>query len=108
MILVRQMNDIKDSVKKNEIFTLLAYSLDDSANISLRRSTVNTYIAILLSSSKTNILQYPDVFIQIMSWILGEYGYLADKMSVEAILEKICQLILKKDSSTIGGDIEMR
>ena len=43
-----------------------------------------------------------------MSWILGEYGYLADKMSVEAILEKICQLILKKDSSTIGGDIEMR
>ena len=81
--------------------------LDDSADISLRRSTVNTYISILLSSSKTNILQYPDVFIQIMSWILGEYGYLADKMSVEAILEKVCQLILKKDSSTIG-DLEMR
>merc|ERR1719215_68578 len=79
---------------------------DDSADISLRRSTVNTYIAILLSSSKP-ILQYPDIFIQIMSWILGEYGYLADKMTVEGILERISQLILKKDSSAISDNIDL-
>ena len=85
----------------------MKFALDDSADISLRRSTVNTYITILLSSSKP-ILQYPDIFIQIMSWILGEYGYLADKMTVEGILERISQLILKKDSSAISDNIDLR
>jgi len=83
--------------------------IDDTANISLRRSTVNTYINILLSpaNKSKSILQYPDVFIQIMSWILGEYGYLADQMSVEGILERICQLISKKHSSAIGGQVDL-
>jgi len=80
---------------------------DDSAELSLRRSTVNTYVSILLSSNKP-ILQYPDVFIQIMSWILGEYGYLADTMTVEGILERMCELVSKKNSSAIGGSHEAK
>lgn len=48
---------------------------DEEADVQLRRDAVETYMALL------DTLVLPDVLVQTMSWVLGEYGYLSDTMT---------------------------
>ena len=43
----------------------------------------------------------PDVLVQCMAWILGEYGYLSESLSKEEIIDKLCTLATKNFNDLI-------
>jgi AP-4 complex subunit epsilon-1 len=45
---------------------------DDEADMQLRKDAVENYVALL----DNPVL--PDILVQTMSWVLGEYGYLSE------------------------------
>ena len=38
----------------------------------------------------------PDVLIQIISWVLGEYGYMAQDIALESIIQRLCDVSERK------------
>lgn len=71
---------------------------DDAADESLRRHAVETYLALLDKPA------LPDVLLQVLFWVLGEYGYLSSSMSLDAILDRVCALAARAnvDATTRG------
>lgn len=59
---------------------------DDELDMELRKDAVETYLELL------DRAVLPDILVHVMSWVLGEYGYLADTMQLDEICERICEL----------------
>lgn len=63
---------------------------DDAKDEEFRRFAVNTYVKLL---EKKNVL--PDVLIQVIAWVLGEYASLCtvDGYTVEDIVDNLCECL---------------
>lgn len=73
---------------------LLAEGFDDETeDQQLRLYAVQSYLT-LLDMENTF---YPQRFLQVMSWVLGEYSYLLDRESPEAVMTRLYKL-LRSDS----------
>ncbi len=77
------------------LMTLIAEGSDDDeedseeADIILRQHSVTIY-ANLLSKS---IAKLPQLLLETMAWVLGEYAYLSEEYTLEEILAKMCDLV---------------
>ncbi|XP_051484452.1 AP-4 complex subunit epsilon-1 [Apus apus] len=80
----------------NNFLKLLAEGFDDGKeNNQLRVYAVQSYLALLEEERAL----YPQKFLQVMSWVLGEYSSLVTDVDPEVILTKLHSL-LKKTSVT--------
>ncbi|XP_078097478.1 AP-4 complex subunit epsilon-1 [Mustelus asterias] len=80
----------------NNFLRLLAEGFDDEVeDEQLRLYAVNSYLALL---EKSNI-QYPQRFLQVMSWVLGEYSYLKTEAKVEDVIRSLHCLLVKSSVS---------
>lgn len=61
----------------------------EEADIILRQHSVTIY-ANLLSKS---VAKLPQLLLETMAWVLGEYAYLSEEYSLEEILMKLCDLV---------------
>ncbi|XP_059495181.1 AP-4 complex subunit epsilon-1 [Stegostoma tigrinum] len=76
---------------------LLAEGFDDEVEDKrLRLYAVNSYLVLL----EKDQVQYPQKFLQVMSWVLGEYSYLKTETKPEDIIEKL-HLLLRKSSVSL-------
>lgn len=76
----------------NNFLRLLAEGFDDEVeDKQLRLYAVNSYLA-LLEKPKA---QYPLKFLQVMSWVLGEYSYLKTETKPEDVIQKLHCLLGK-------------
>ncbi|XP_038669221.1 AP-4 complex subunit epsilon-1 [Scyliorhinus canicula] len=80
----------------NNFLRLLAEGFDDEVeDKQLRLYAVNSYLALL----EKNNIQYPQRFLQVMSWVLGEYSYLKTEAKAEDIIQSLHCLLGKSSAS---------
>jgi AP-4 complex subunit epsilon-1 len=85
---------VTQDVSQN-LMTLIAEGSGDEeedseeADIILRQHSVTIY-ANLLSKS---VAKLPQLLIETMAWVLGEYAYLSDEYTLEEILNELCSLV---------------
>ncbi|XP_006001978.1 AP-4 complex subunit epsilon-1 [Latimeria chalumnae] len=80
----------------NNFLRLLAEGFDDETeNRQLRLYAVQSSLALL---QKQN-MHYPQRFLQVMSWVLGEYSYLKRDLEPDTIIQTLCTF-LENDSVT--------
>ncbi|KAG8440490.1 hypothetical protein GDO86_006298 [Hymenochirus boettgeri] len=88
--------DVMHSDIPNNFLKLLAEGFDDEKEDSqLRLYAVQSYLALL----ETKNSHYPQRFLQVISWVLGEYSYLVKDLHVESVMTKLYS-ILKKNLVT--------
>ncbi|GAB1286847.1 AP-4 complex subunit epsilon-1 [Apodemus speciosus] len=76
---------------------LLAEGFDDETeNQQLRLYAVQSYLT-LLDMENTF---YPQRFLQVMSWVLGEYSYLLDSESPEEVITRLYKLLMSDSISS--------
>lgn len=76
---------------------LLAEGFDDETeDQQLRLYAVQSYLT-LLDMENTF---YPQRFLQVMSWVLGEYSYLLDKESPEEVITRLYKLLMSDSISS--------
>ncbi|XP_040826169.1 AP-4 complex subunit epsilon-1 isoform X2 [Ochotona curzoniae] len=81
----------------NNFLRLLAEGFDDEAeDQQLRLYAVQSYLTLL---DVENVF-YPQRFLQVMSWVLGEYSYLLDKEMVEEVITKLYKLLMNDSISS--------
>ena len=87
---------IKSDVAQN-LMTLIAEGAgdgeedDEEADMLLRQHAVELY-AVLLDRPYAKL---PQLLIETMAWVLGEYAYLSAEYTLEEILERLCTLVRK-------------
>lgn len=71
---------------------------DEEGDLELRIEAVESLIELMDKPS------LPDVLVQCMAWVLGEYGYLSETLTKEEIIDKLCTLTTKSvnDQATRG------
>ncbi|KAM9201458.1 AP-4 complex subunit epsilon-1 [Dugong dugon] len=81
----------------NNYLRLLAEGFDDEAeDQSLRLYAIQSYLTLL---DVENVF-YPQRFLQVMSWVLGEYSYLLDKETPEAVITRLYKLLMHSSISS--------
>ncbi|XP_047592626.1 AP-4 complex subunit epsilon-1 isoform X2 [Lutra lutra] len=81
----------------NNFMRLLAEGFDDETeDQQLRLYAVQSYLTLL---DVENVF-YPQKFLQVMSWVLGEYYYLLDKDTPEEVLTKFYKLLISDSVSS--------
>ncbi|XP_055991374.1 AP-4 complex subunit epsilon-1 [Sorex fumeus] len=81
----------------NNFLRLLAEGFDDETeNQQLRLYAVQSYLTLLDVENAF----YPQRFLQVMSWVLGEYSYLLDKETPEEIMAKLYKLLVNDSVSS--------
>ncbi|XP_036298033.1 AP-4 complex subunit epsilon-1 isoform X2 [Pipistrellus kuhlii] len=81
----------------NNFLRLLAEGFDDETeNQQLRLYAVQSYLTLL---DVENVF-YPQRFLQVMSWVLGEYSYLIDKETPEEVITKLYKLLMNDSISS--------
>ncbi|XP_058150182.1 AP-4 complex subunit epsilon-1 [Dasypus novemcinctus] len=81
----------------NNFLRLLAEGFDDEIeDQQLKRYAVQSYLTLL----DVENVSYPQRFIQVMSWVLGEYSYLLDKEIPEEVISKLYKLLMNKSVSS--------
>ncbi|KAK1339054.1 hypothetical protein QTO34_019727 [Cnephaeus nilssonii] len=81
----------------NNFLRLLAEGFDDETeDQQLRLYAVQSYLTLL---DVENVF-YPQRFLQVMSWVLGEYSYLLDKEMTEEIITKLYKLLMNDSISS--------
>uniref|UniRef100_A0A8D1VTK9 AP-4 complex subunit epsilon n=1 Tax=Sus scrofa TaxID=9823 RepID=A0A8D1VTK9_PIG len=81
----------------NNFLRLLAEGFDDETeNQQLRLYAVQSYLSLL---DMENVF-YPQRFLQVMSWVLGEYSYLLDKETPEEVITKLYKLLMSDSISS--------
>lgn len=60
----------------------------DEADMLLRQTAIELYIQFLQEKPPA---QLPKILLETMAWCLGEYAYLSAAMTLEEILQKLCQ-----------------
>ncbi|KAM6202876.1 AP-4 complex subunit epsilon-1 [Rhynchocyon petersi] len=80
----------------NNFLRLLAEGFDDETeDQQLRLYAVKSYLTLL---DVENVF-YPQKFLQVMSWVLGEYSYLLDKETPEEVINKLYKLLMNSSIS---------
>ncbi|KAI4568220.1 hypothetical protein MJT46_008018 [Ovis ammon polii x Ovis aries] len=81
----------------NNFLRLLAEGFDDETeNQQLRLYAVQSYLTLL---DMENVF-YPQRFLQVMSWVLGEYSYLLNKETPEEVITKLYKLLMNDSISS--------
>ncbi|XP_017373369.1 AP-4 complex subunit epsilon-1 [Cebus imitator] len=81
----------------NNFLRLLAEGFDDETeDQQLRLYAVQSYLTLL---DVENVF-YPQRFLQVMSWVLGEYSYLLDKETPEEVIAKLYKLLINDSVSS--------
>ncbi|XP_049638092.1 AP-4 complex subunit epsilon-1 [Suncus etruscus] len=81
----------------NNFLRLLAEGFDDETeDQQLRLYAVRSYLTLL----EVENAFYPQRFLQVMSWVLGEYSYLLDKEAPEEIIAKLYKLLVNDSVSS--------
>ncbi|XP_039744989.1 AP-4 complex subunit epsilon-1 isoform X3 [Pteropus medius] len=81
----------------NNFLRLLAEGFDDETeDQQLRLYAVQSYLTLL---DVENVF-YPQRFLQVMSWVLGEYSYLLDKETPEEVITKLYGLLMNDTTSS--------
>ncbi|XP_036115970.1 AP-4 complex subunit epsilon-1 isoform X1 [Molossus molossus] len=81
----------------NNFLRLLAEGFDDETeDQQLRLYAVQSYLTLL---DVENVF-YPQRFLQVMSWVLGEYSYLSDKETPEEVIMKLYKLLINDSISS--------
>ncbi|XP_062061895.1 AP-4 complex subunit epsilon-1 [Lepus europaeus] len=81
----------------NNFLRLLAEGFDDETeDQQLRLYAVQSYLTLL---DVENVF-YPQRFLQVMSWVLGEYSYLLDKEMTEEVITKLYKLLMNDSISS--------
>ncbi|KAG8505241.1 AP-4 complex subunit epsilon-1 [Galemys pyrenaicus] len=81
----------------NNFLRLLAEGFDDETeDQQLRLYAVQSYLTLL---DVENVF-YPQRFLQVMSWVLGEYSYLVDKETPEEVIAKLYKLLMNDSISS--------
>ncbi|XP_023579828.1 AP-4 complex subunit epsilon-1 [Octodon degus] len=76
---------------------LLAEGFDDETeDQQLRVYAVQSYLSLL---DVENVF-YPQRFLQVMSWVLGEYSYLLDKEKPEEVINRLYKLLMSDSVSS--------
>ena len=60
---------------------------DEDVDMELRRYAATQYYSLLASAN------LPDILMQIVCWVLGEYGYLCREASLVDITERLCDAV---------------
>eukprot|EP01062_Namystynia_karyoxenos_P061152 TRINITY_DN5320_c4_g1_i1.p1 TRINITY_DN5320_c4_g1~~TRINITY_DN5320_c4_g1_i1.p1 ORF type:complete len:1013 (+),score=438.44 TRINITY_DN5320_c4_g1_i1:106-3039(+) len=63
---------------------------EDEVNERFRLGAVQTYFELL--SADDNL---PETLVQIISWVLGEYGYMSEENTRDDLVDKLCDLLEK-------------
>ncbi|XP_027696649.1 AP-4 complex subunit epsilon-1 isoform X2 [Vombatus ursinus] len=81
----------------NNFLRLLAEGFDDeNEDKQLRLYAVQSYLSLLEIENAF----YPQRFLQVMSWVLGEYSYLLDKGTPEIVITKLYGLLMNKSTTS--------
>ncbi|XP_038623089.1 AP-4 complex subunit epsilon-1 isoform X2 [Tachyglossus aculeatus] len=82
----------------NDFLRLLAEGFDaDQENRQLRLSAVQSYLTLLEEEEdEEEGPRYPQKFLQVMSWVLGEYAHLQDREPPEAVIAKLHRLLTRR------------
>ncbi|XP_068954145.1 AP-4 complex subunit epsilon-1 isoform X1 [Petaurus breviceps papuanus] len=81
----------------NNFLRLLAEGFDDeNEDKQLRLYAVQSYLNLL----EIENVFYPQRFLQVMSWVLGEYSYLLDKGTPEIVITKLYRLLMNKSTTS--------
>ncbi|XP_007933369.1 AP-4 complex subunit epsilon-1 [Orycteropus afer afer] len=81
----------------NNFLRLLAEGFDDETeDQQLRLYAVQSYLTLL---DVENVL-YPQRFLQVMSWVLGEYSYLLDKETPQEVITRLYKLLVNGSISS--------
>ncbi|XP_006831714.1 PREDICTED: AP-4 complex subunit epsilon-1 [Chrysochloris asiatica] len=81
----------------NNFLRLLAEGFDDETeDQQLRLYAVQSYLNLLDVENAF----YPQRFLQVMSWVLGEYAYLLDKETPEEVIAKLYKLLMNSAISS--------
>nr|XP_003420568.1 AP-4 complex subunit epsilon-1 isoform X1 [Loxodonta africana] len=81
----------------NNFLRLLAEGFDDETeDQQLRLYAVKSYLTLL---DVENVF-YPQRFLQVMSWVLGEYSCLVDKETPDAVITKLYKLLMNNSISS--------
>jgi AP-4 complex subunit epsilon-1 len=83
--------DMVDVQVAQNLMSLIAEGTgeSDEADMLLRQTAIELYVSLLLQGTPTAKL--PKILLETMAWCLGEYAYLSTQLSVEQILEKLCE-----------------
>ncbi|KAM4748999.1 AP-4 complex subunit epsilon-1 [Rhinophrynus dorsalis] len=74
----------------NNFLRLLAEGFEDEKeDRQLRLNAVESYLALL----NTENVHYPQRFLQVISWVLGEYAYLATDVPTESVMSKLYSVL---------------
>uniref|UniRef100_A0A8C5SJ32 AP-4 complex subunit epsilon n=1 Tax=Laticauda laticaudata TaxID=8630 RepID=A0A8C5SJ32_LATLA len=74
----------------NSFLRLLAEGFEDEKeDIQLRFHAVQSYLSLLEDKNAV----YPQKFLQVMSWVLGEYSYLLQNVDPEVVLESLYRIL---------------
>ncbi|KAJ9457126.1 AP-4 complex subunit epsilon [Diplonema papillatum] len=74
--------------------------LEEDENEQFRLYAVDSYYQLLDATEKL-----PETLIQIISWVLGEYGFMSQQYSKNDIIDKLCDLLEKTDDVDTRGYI---
>ncbi|XP_072004322.1 AP-4 complex subunit epsilon-1 isoform X1 [Engystomops pustulosus] len=76
----------------NNFLRLLAEGFgDEREDGQLRLYAVQSYLALLEMEN----VHYPQRFLQVISWVLGEYSYLAKQIPIESVISKLHNVLLQ-------------
>ncbi|XP_075129552.1 AP-4 complex subunit epsilon-1 [Leptodactylus fuscus] len=76
----------------NNFLRLLAEGFgDEKEDGQLRLYAVQSYLALLEMEN----VHYPQRFLQVISWVLGEYSYLAEQVPAESVISKLNNVLLQ-------------
>ncbi|XP_056428284.1 AP-4 complex subunit epsilon-1 isoform X2 [Hyla sarda] len=76
----------------NNFLRLLAEGFgDEKEDGQLRLYAVQSYLSLLEMEN----VHYPQSFLQVISWVLGEYSYLAKQVSTESVISKLHSVLLQ-------------
>eukprot|EP01064_Diplonema_japonicum_P023688 TRINITY_DN3409_c0_g1_i3.p1 TRINITY_DN3409_c0_g1~~TRINITY_DN3409_c0_g1_i3.p1 ORF type:complete len:761 (+),score=251.07 TRINITY_DN3409_c0_g1_i3:90-2372(+) len=74
--------------------------LSEEENEEFRVHAVESYYELLDTSDKL-----PETLVQIISWVLGEYGFMSQEYSQDDITDKLCDLLEKSPDNDTRGYI---
>jgi AP-4 complex subunit epsilon-1 len=82
--------DMVDLQVAQNLMTLIAEGTGESEeqDMFLRQTAITLYIQLLQDKPPSQI---PKILLETMAWCLGEYSYLSTAMTLEQILQKLCQ-----------------
>jgi AP-4 complex subunit epsilon-1 len=89
-VLFEVSGDMVDLLVAQNLCSLIAEGTGESEeqDMMLRQTAIELYVQLLQDKPPS---QLPKILLETMAWVLGEYAYLSVAMTLEQILQKLCQ-----------------